>query len=177
MNPVCPDTMRVSFSKSGGASRRLRGGFTLVETMIAMMVTAMCLLGLYGASSQAIRIVRTGKQIAAASQMLQQRIEYFRYTPPWSNITTAAGITALVTGATTTAANFPNATETFTVSPYPAGGTPLVVTRGPSGAITSSGSDLPAQTCVKLTVTVTWNGIGGSPRSRQVSTIMTKGGI
>ncbi len=157
--------------------RRRATAFTLVETMVAMAVSMISLVALFAATGQAIRIVRSGQEIAAASQMLQQRIESFRYTPPWTNITTAAGITTLVTTAAATATNFKNATETFSVEPYPAGGTPLVVTRTPLGALSTTGSSLATQQCVKFTVSVTWTGIGNVQRTRQLSTIMTKGGL
>jgi hypothetical protein len=145
--------------------------------MIAMAVCIIGLTGTFAAVGQAIRIVRSGKEIASASQMLQQRLETFRYTPPWTNITTSSGITTLVSSATASATNFANATEVFSVEPYPAGGTPLVITRSPAGVLSTSGSDLSAQPCVKFTITVSWKGIGNIQRTRQLSTIMTKGGL
>ena len=156
---------------------RTPAAFTSAETMIAMAVCMISLVGIFGAAGQAVRIVRSGKEISSASQMLQQRLETFRYTPPWTNITTSAGITNLVTNATATATNFASATESFSVEPYPAGGTPLVVTLTPTGSLSTSGSDLSAQPCVKFTITVSWTGIGNIPRTRQLSTIMTKGGL
>ncbi len=145
--------------------------------MIAIAVSVIALAGLFAAAGQATRIVRSGKEIASASQMLQQRLETFRYTPPWTNITTDAGMRTLITTATATATNFANATETFTVEPYPAGGTPLVITRTPAGALSTTGSDLSSQRCVKLTVSVSWTGIGNIQRTRQMSTIVTEGGL
>lgn len=145
--------------------------------MMAMVVSVISLVGLFAATGQAIRIVRSGKEIASASQMLQQRIETFRYTPPWTNITSTAGIRTVMAAETATAPTFGNATETVSVTPYPVSGTPLVVTRNPAGTITSTGQDLTAQTCVKFTVTTTWTGVGNIQRTRQVSTIIAKGGI
>ena len=145
--------------------------------MTAMIVSIISLVGLFAAVGQAIRIVRSGKEIASASQMLQQRLETFRYTPPWTNITTSAGIGTQVTNAAAVSTNFNNATETFTVAPYPAGGTPLVVTRSPAGTLSTTGSDIPSQRCVKITCGVAWTGVGNIQRTRQMSTIMTKGGL
>jgi hypothetical protein len=154
-----------------------RAGFTLVETLVAMGVTVMSLAGFYLASGQAVRIVRAGKEMGCASEMLQQRIEDFRYTPPWTNLTTVAGITSVVSTSTAISQNLKGVTETFTVVPYPAGGTPLVVTRSSDGTITSSGSDLSAQRCVKLTVAASWKGVSNAVRTRQMSTIVAKGGL
>lgn len=108
--------------------------------------------------------------------MLQQRIEALRYAPPWSNITTAAGIQGVAAGATGVSANFSNVTETFTVSGYPSGSS-LTVTRSPAGTFSNNGVDLSSSRCVKVTVVATWTGIGNVQRSRQLSTIITKGGI
>jgi len=156
---------------------RSEAAFTLSETLISIAVTVISLVAFFAATSQAIRIVRSGKEIAAASQMLQQRIETFRYAPPWTNATTPSGIATLIKNAAATSSTFHDATETFTVSPYPAGGTPLVVTRSPDGVISMSGPSMASEKCVKFTVAVTWTGLGGAARSRQVSTIMTKGGL
>lgn len=156
---------------------RSESAFTLSETLISIAVTLISLVAFFAATGQAIRIVRSGKEIAAASQMLQQRIETFRYAPPWTNATTPEGISNLIKTAAATASTFQDATETFTVTPYPAGGPPLVVTRSSKGVISSTGPSMSGEKCVQFTASVSWTGLGGSPRSRQVSTIMTKGGL
>jgi type II secretory pathway pseudopilin PulG len=166
---------RISFAPL--RPRRRKIAFTLAETMVAMAVTIIGLVGVFAAISQAIRIVRSGREIGSASQMLQQRLEGFRYTPPWTNITTDAGIRSIVTTSTATSTNFRNVTETFVVQPYPAGGVPLIVTRNPDGTFSTTGSDMAGESSVKFTITVAWTGIGNVPRVRQLSTIMTKGGL
>lgn len=156
--------------------RSALAGFTLAEVLIAVVVVATALGGLYGSVQQAGRVVRMGKEIAQASELLQQRIEALRYAPPWSNITTATGIQSVAAGATGVSANFSNVTETFTVSDYPSGSS-LTVTRSPAGTFSNNGADLSSSRCVKVTVAATWTGIGNVQRSRQLSTIITKGGI
>ena len=69
---------------------RQQQGFTLVESVVAMGVATVALLGFYASEQQASRIARAGRTVASASEMLQERIEAFRYAPPWTNITTAA---------------------------------------------------------------------------------------
>ena len=75
---------------------RLRG-FTLVESVVAMGMTAVALAGFYASEQQAARIARSGRTVASASEMLQERIEAFRYAPPWTNVTTGAGIASAAT--------------------------------------------------------------------------------
>ena len=148
----------------------------MVEVVVAMGVAAVALLGLYTSEQQAARIARGGRAAASASEMLQERIEAFRYAPPWTNVTTASGIASVAAGAPAIAASFPYTSETFTVQEYPSG-SQLIVTRSSSGTFTNNGVDLSSTRCVKLTVTTTWSAPGGVSRTRQVSTIIAKGGI
>jgi hypothetical protein len=151
-------------------------GFTLADTVIAAGVAVAALAGFYASTQQAGRVLRMGKEVAAATEMLQERIEALRYAPPWGNVTTAAGISTVAAAATGISANFRNVTETFTVQGYPSGST-LTVTRSPSGTFSNNGVDLSATTCVKVTVKATWTGVGNVKRTRQLSTIIAKGGI
>lgn len=152
-------------------------GFTMIETMMAAAISLIAVTTFYAAAGQALRVVKTGKETAYASQLLQQRIEGFRAATLWTNVTTSSGITTLMTPATATAANFPGATEQCTVVAYPTAGTPLVVTRPPAGAVTATGAALSTQKCVQVTFQVSWTGVGKAARSRQIATILSKGGI
>lgn len=156
--------------------RRALAGFAFAETLVAAAVAVTALGGFYASAQQAGRVLRMGKEVVSASELLQQRIEALRYAPPWSNITTAYGIQSVVAAPTGIAANFANVTETYTVSGYPTGST-LTVTRAPNGTMTNNGVDLSATSCVKVTITATWTGVGNVTRSRQLSTIMSKGGL
>lgn len=163
-------------SKYAPSTRRC-SAFSLVETLVSVGISIIAITGFYGSSGQAMRVLRSGRQIVSASQILQERIEKFRSNTLWSNVTTPQGITALVTNATSSAVNFPAVTETFTVVAYPTAGTPIIVTRSPNGTITSSGSTLAAQSGVKLTVQASWTGSGATTRTRQLATILTRGGL
>lgn len=156
--------------------RRAIAGFAFAEAMVAASVAVVALGGFYASTQQAGRVLRMGKEVVSASEMLQQRIEALRYAPPWSNVTTAAGIASVVSAPTGISANFTNVSETFTVSGYPTG-SQLIVTRSPTGTFTNNGVDLSATGCVKITVMATWTGVGNIQRSRQMSTIMSKGGL
>ena len=156
--------------------RRAVAGFAFVEAMVAASVAVIALGGFYASTQQAGRVLRMGKEVVSASELLQQRIEALRYAPPWSNITTATGIATVVAAPTGAAANFSNVTETYTVSGYPSGSV-LTVTRSPSGTFTNNGVDLSSTSCVKVTVTAKWTGVANIQRSRQLSTIMSKGGL
>lgn len=156
---------------------RLSAAFTLVEVLVAMMLSVLALTAFYASSGQAVRIVKSGKETALASQLLQERIEALRSAPLWSSVTTPSGLSTIMTNATSSATNFPGATEAVTIASYPAGGTAIFVARGPTGAIFSSGSSLSAQKCVKATIEVSWVGVGNKARRRQIATLITKGGL
>ncbi len=156
--------------------RRSVAGFAFVEAMVAASVAVIALGGFYASSMQAGRVLRMGREVVLASEILQQRIEALRYAPPWSNITTAAGIESVVATPTGASANFSNVTETYTVSGYPSGSV-LTVTRAPSGAFVDNGVDLSSTSCVKVTIIASWTGVGNLQRSRQLSTIISKGGL
>jgi len=156
--------------------RGAESAFTLVETMVAVGVAIAAIAGLSASAQQALRIARAGKSVASANEMIEERMESFRYAPIWSNVTTATGIASVASVPTASAASFPNVTETFSVQPFPTG-SQLVVTRNPNGSFTNNGVDLSAIKCVKFTVTAAWTESGNRPLSTQFSTIIAKGGL
>lgn len=157
--------------------KRARSGFAIADCLVAAAVVVTALGGIYASTQHAGRVLRMGKEVAQASELLQERVESLRYAPPWTNITTAAGISSVVSSPAAIASNLSSTiTETYTVSAYPSGNT-LVVTRSPSGSFTNNGVNLSKVNCVKVTVSATWIGIGNVQRSRQLSTIIAKGGI
>ncbi len=153
-----------------------QAGFSLVDALVALGVTVAALAGFGAAAQQATVLARSGKAFASAGQLLQQRTESFRRCTTWANVTTAAGIASLTPAPFENATTFSNFTEIFTVQPYPSG-TALVITRSPTGAFSNNGVTLPTTTLVKLTITTTWTVTGNKQRSRQVSTLIAKGGI
>lgn len=162
--------------KSLLSQSRRQAGLSLMEVVVAMGVTVASLAGLSSSVNQATKIAKAGKAYASASQMIQERIEAFRHNTSWTSVTTAAGIAALVASPTTVAATFPGATETFTVQPYPSGSA-LVVTRSPAGTISYNSVTLPTGTLVKLTITATWARTATAQSTKQLSTLLAKGGL
>ena len=173
------------------APRRLlrsasRAGTSLVETVVTMAITALALSAFFASSAQAIRLIKSGKNRANASQLLQLRMEGLRLNSDWAKITTGAGLQSLISSTAPMAANFPGATEVYTVIPYtlsntplalPAGVTPLVVTRTASGGVTFTGSDLSSQRAVVVTIQVSWSGVGARLEKNLLSTVISKGGL
>jgi len=132
----------------------------------------------FASAGQAIRVLKSGKETASASLLLQQRTEALRANRLWSNITTVAGFTKLVKNAAAASPGLPGATETFTVSTYPPDGSSFTITRDSSGVISSAGASLASsQRCVKVRAQLSWIGVGKLSRNRAQATLLAKGGI
>jgi type II secretory pathway pseudopilin PulG len=157
---------------------RRGAAFTLVETMVAMGICGFALSAFFVATGQAVHIVKSARETGCASELLQQRMERFRAANPWANLTSPSSVSSMVTAATEIGSSIPGATETFTISDYPADGNSFTVTRSSSGTITSSGAALPTtQRCVLVNSLVTWTGWSSLNRTRTLTSIITKGGV
>ena len=84
--------------KSGRQAARTarRQGFTLVETMVAMMILSVGLLGLAGSSAHVVRQVGGGAQQSIAATVVQSRLEWLR-SVPCSTIKDSTAVTRGVT--------------------------------------------------------------------------------
>jgi type II secretory pathway pseudopilin PulG len=154
------------------------GGFTLLETIVAIGICGFALTAFFVATGQALHIVKGGRDVSCASEVLQERMESFRAANPWENLITPATFSSLVTNATEIASSLPSATESFTISDYPADGNSFSVNRSATGTIATSGAALPAaQRCILVTAQVSWTGWSALVRTRTLTSIITKGGL
>lgn len=146
-----------------------------------MVATALCVLAIsafYLATNHAVRLARAGRETALAGEVLEQRLSSVRRAPLWTSVTSTTGISQIFSAPSPAAANFPPATESATVTPYPATGGSFTVTRAAAGGVTTSGSSLPAEErCVQVTLQLTWTGPNRIVATRRLSTILTKGGL
>jgi type II secretory pathway pseudopilin PulG len=160
-----------------GLNSRERG-FTLVDAMLATAICGFAITALFAATGQALHVVKAAREAGCASELLQQRMERFRASSPWSNLASPSTAATMVSTATEIGPSLPGATEIFTFSDYPSDGNSFTVTRNAGGTVTTTGSALPStQRCVAISGKVTWTGWSGLNRSRTLLTIITKGGI
>jgi hypothetical protein len=150
--------------------------------MMAVGLSVIALGAFYVSSTQAVRIVRVGKENVYASQLLQERMEAFRAAPVWTDVTTVAGISNLVATPTSSAANFPQVTESYIVSTYypvptPPAPAPLRISRAPNGTTTSAGATPIPNSAIKVIIQADWLGTNRVARSRQLATIISKNGV
>jgi type II secretory pathway pseudopilin PulG len=173
LQPKCLFLSSTDHRRSGS-----RSGFTLVETVVALGVAVAAMTAFFASAGQAIRVLKSGKETASASLLLQQRTEALRANRLWSNITTVGGFTKLITNAAAASPGLPGATEMFTVSAYPPDGSSFTITRDSSGAISTAGASLASsQRCVKVRAQLSWIGVGKLSRNRAQATLLAKGGI
>ena len=160
---------------------RRNDGVTLVETTIGMGLVGLFLTGLMLARTNMVGLLQRAKENAAASQVLQQRVEESRIAN-WVQITDAAWLSVnLMAKASESAANLTAPVETVTVASYPAvtGETPAKIVRKDGAAtVVSSNTALKDARMVRINVDLTWTGVPGKrARARSTSVIVAKGGI
>lgn len=150
-----------------------------------MVATALCALAIsafYLSTNHAVRLARAGRETALASEVLEQRLSAIRRLPLWTSVTSITGVSGLLSSASPAAASFPPAAETVTVATYPPPPPPaastFTVQRSNAGALTTTGASLPASAqCVQVTVQIAWTGPNNLTSTRQLSTLLTKGGL
>ena len=152
--------------------------------MMSVVVIAIFLTGIYVANARVWSLLRSSLESNAASRVLNGRAEQIR-AGTWSQVTTADFLRTTVLAAAPDAAGELGAlTETIKVIAYP---TPspnppqLLVTRDNTTGIatTVGGGDgtMPAQTSIRIDITGSWTAKGGAARTRQISMILTNGGV
>jgi prepilin-type N-terminal cleavage/methylation domain-containing protein len=153
-----------------------KGGFTYIETMVAVAIVALFFAALYALNAQCLNVLNSGRQAAAAGQSLHDRIEQFR-SCTWEQLTDASYIqNNILNAATTSGYNIAGNTETVTLSAYPIGTMPTTVVRtNGTASITSSNSNLVNGDMVRVDVSLTWvAALGARARSQSLSSIIAK---
>ena len=157
------------------------GGFTLVETTLAIAMLGLFIAMLMVMNSNILGLLRNSKDNVAASQALQERVEQMRIAN-WLQITDATYLSGTLFAAPgDSAATLPSAAEKITVSAYPpkAGSIPAQVVRSNGTTqILKSNDALKDEGMVRVDLEVTWTGFPKNrPRLRATTAIIAKGGI
>src|SRR5205085_1387321 len=103
---------------------RSESGVTILEVLASAVVILLGLGAIFGMNAQSLQILRKTQQAAAASQILQERLETMR-TRPWPEVSRGTAVAGWWAAATNCAADLADAnpTETLTVSPASTPGT------------------------------------------------------
>jgi prepilin-type N-terminal cleavage/methylation domain-containing protein len=82
-----------------GILMQARGGFTLMEVIVALFILAISMLGAQALASTMIRTVTTSNAQMAAAQLVEDRIDLIRTDPAYDSLQTRyAGTESPVTG-------------------------------------------------------------------------------
>ncbi len=154
-------------------------GTTIIEATIAACTSAMFLGSLFAMNITSMKTLRTARQAAVASQVLQQRIETLRIAN-WHQMTDATWLKSNVLSKAVDGADFlGSANETVTLVPYDSatpGNTQLTRT-GQTAQIVSN-TPLLAENAVKVIWTVAYTGgVQNATITRQAVAIIAKGGV
>jgi prepilin-type N-terminal cleavage/methylation domain-containing protein len=166
-----------------GLRGQSRSGFTLVEMMVACAIIAFGIASIYLLNSQCLAVLKSAKDEASASQVLQQRIEQLRIAN-WQRVTSTTWIRDNLLNTSADGSNpLTNLAETVVVTPYNSSSTPVPnpnkFTRTAGVAAADGGNtSLLNETGVQVMWKITWNGVpNGKSHKRETMTVLGKGGI
>ena len=162
------------------SKQRGETGTSLIEATIAACTSVMFLGSLFTLNMTAMRTVRTARDAASASQVLQQRVESLRIAN-WHQVTDANWIkNNLLNTSAAGSSNLKDIQETLTLVPYESAavGNTQLVRSGNATQIVNSNNALLAESAVKVIWTVAYaGGINSSSTTRQTVAILAKGGV
>lgn len=156
-------------------------GFSLVEAVFACALVAVFFIGIFGLNSQCLLFANSSKELMAAGQSLQARMEQLRASN-WATVTTATSLQTLFTTPISGATNLGAVTEVVTIYKYPPPAnptpTPIQLTRVSNGSanvtptINTTNATLTNGDMVQINLKWSWQSApGGRQRSMSVSTI------
>src|SRR5947209_3216527 len=135
-------------------------GSTLIEAMMAAGISAIFLGSLFAINSSSMGTIKMARETAAASQVLQQRVESMRIAN-WHQITDADWIRLnLLNASAPGSTDLKSVSETVTLSPYGSGTTgDTVLTRNRNSAtISRENTALLTENAIKVTWTINYIG-------------------
>ena len=164
--------------------RRSRLGAALLEAMTAMAVVSVFLTGMYASNARVWSLLRASLEGNAASRVVNGRAEQIRAST-WDQITNVTFLTdTILSVAPDSSGELGDMTETLKITAYP---TPspnppaIQLTRDyDTGTVTTVGAGngkMNEQTSIRVDLTTSWTAKGGAARSRQISMIVSNGGV
>jgi hypothetical protein len=162
------------------STRSTLSGSTLVEAMMAAGISAVFLGSLFAMNTSSMGTIKMAREAAAASQVLQQRVESLRIAN-WHQITDADWVkTNLLSTAAPGSGDLKSVAETLTISPYGSGnlGDTIITRTGNSVSINHRNTGLLIENAIKVTWTIDYTGAPNDrAMTRQTVAILGKGGV
>lgn len=160
---------------------RRTGGFSIPEAVVALGIGTMSLGSAMLLNAHELRLVKATREAGSASGTVEERVEQLRIAN-WRQMTNANYLASTVFATQPkSVAPLDNVRENITVSawPDPTVCQPLAVVKGKNGpaTIVSTGTGLADQKLAKVDVTITWRTRDGRDRVKELTTIISNGGI
>lgn len=172
-----------ALSRSATKVRHFRrtGGFSIPEAVVALGIGTMSLGSAMLLNAHELRLVKTTRDTSAASGTIEERVEQLRIAN-WRQMTNATYLANTVFATQPkSVAPLDNVRESITVSAWPDASVcqPLEVAKGKNSpaSIVSAGAGLTDQKLAKVDVTITWRTRDGRDRVKELTTIISNGGI
>ena len=147
---------------------------------MAAGISALFLGSLFAMNTASMSTIKMAREAAAASQVLQQRVESMRIAN-WHQITDADWIKAnLVNTAAPGTGDLKSVTETLTIAPYGSANTAdtLITRTGNNVVINRRNNNLLTESAIKVTWTVSYTGAPNDRlTTRPTVAILAKGGV
>ena len=184
MIAAAPTRLPRDGARAPGMQRaRCTRGAALIETMIAVGITAVFLSGIHLMNAQVWSQVRASLESVAAGRDLTGRTEQVRAST-WTQVTDPNYLCGTIFAVAPDAAgDLGNVVETIDITAHlAAAGTvaPIKVQRAANGTTTTVNAGdgtMSQQTSARFDITVTWTAKNGRAHTRQVTLIAGAGGI
>jgi type II secretory pathway pseudopilin PulG len=155
-------------------------GSTLIEAMMAAGISAIFLSSLFAINTASMSTIKMAREAAAASQVLQQRVESMRIAN-WHQITDPDWVKAnLLNTSAPGTSDLKAVTETLIIAPYGSANTAdtMITRTGTSVVINRRNDTLLTENAIKVTWTVRYTGAPNDRVTiRPTVAILAKGGV
>lgn len=171
----------MKFSSPPLSKWRNRAGFSSAEAIVSLCIGAVAVAGGLTMNSTELKLVKATREAGSASGVLEERVEQLR-TANWRQLTSAQYLAeSYFAVLPKSAASLNQYTEQIKVYAWPdeAAATPIVLEKKPKSAVAvlQAGDELAEQRLAKVDVHITWLGKDRRVRTRELSTMISNGGI
>lgn len=158
-------------------------GVSILEVLASAVVILLGLGAIFGMNAQSLQILRKTQQAAAASQILQERLEAMR-THPWPDVSRGASVALWLASPTSSASDLADASpvETLTISPASSPSAPnpntatFKVERRSGRSNVLMDADLSGERLLLVDASITWQEQRGT-QQRRLRAIIARDGL
>ena len=159
------------------------GGFSLLETLVALGIIGVGFLGAFAMVLQSGKLVSAAEEDALVCSGLEQRVDQLR-TLEWPELTDGTGLTGNIwTARPAATAGLTVSEEAIVISAYDVPTAKALQgtwanASSPTVSMTAGTEDLSTASAVQVVVSLSWTGRrSGHAQTRSLLTVISRGGI